>query len=182
MTSALGSSSSKKLPAWNRTRSDNPLLGHKLLECRLNLRKIETDPAEMRMRSRQSDRRHTLRGADIHETPVIVPAKLRGNRMRRARADSTHRGQEAVKDFRLRIHGSKEILAVLALVLMCRRCRMAWPCRETYRFRHCYDKHRLRVPTFSTRPAHPESPAPPADEVQFFCARPRGQQAQLRVR
>ena len=95
-----------------------PLLGHKLLECRLNLRKIETDPPEMRMRSRQSHRRHALRGADIHETPVIVPAKLRGNRKRRAGADSTHRGQEAVQDFRLRIHGRKEILAVLALVLM----------------------------------------------------------------
>ena len=51
-----------------------PLLGHKLLECRLNLRKIETDPAEMSMRARQSDRRHALRGADIHETLIIVPA------------------------------------------------------------------------------------------------------------
>src|SRR5258708_6538063 len=78
-----------------------PLFGHKLLKYRLNLRKIETDPAEIRIRARQSDRYHALRGADIHETPVTVPAKLRGNRMRYARADSTHRGHEAVQDLPL---------------------------------------------------------------------------------
>ena len=58
--------------------------------------------------------------SDIHVTPAIVLSEtslaIAGWG---ARADSTYCGKEAREDFRLRIHGSKEILAgVLALVLM----------------------------------------------------------------
>jgi hypothetical protein len=54
------------------------------------LRKIETDPAEMRMRDRQGGWHHALRRTNIGERLVMAPAKPRGDRPGRTRADSAH--------------------------------------------------------------------------------------------
>ena len=72
----------KKSPAWNLRRPLEALARDEFLEHRLHLRKIEAAAGQMRMRARQSDGNHALRGPDIEECLIILPGKLCGDRLR----------------------------------------------------------------------------------------------------
>ncbi len=101
--STLGSSSWKKSPGWNRTRSPTPLSSGVLLKDRPHFGQIEPDSPQVRIGQRNLDRKVALRGAEVSEGPVFRPRHLARNGEVGAVADGGHRGQKSLQPRRIGI-------------------------------------------------------------------------------
>ena len=80
-TSAYGSSSRKKSPATNASRSPSAVLPTYSSKIGLDLGQIEAEAAEMRVGEDDLHGEVALRGPDVDEALVVAPGKLRGDRM-----------------------------------------------------------------------------------------------------